>query len=188
MAHNPIEIIFTFVDQISGYIYLLEVNFLHQGGSSLTRMVLLKATQEMLVVEGYFEMSKENGFRDFLIIQAIARLSLLNYGVVLAWNSQTTITCLQKGDIQNRNNRLISKIIKLTLLPWEVVFRHTLREGNICTDWIVNRSLSKEYGLEAVVSPPSELSQYILGDVSGASIPRIAHVYIVFFRALAPSW
>lgn len=53
--------------------------------------------------------------------------------LIVESDSLSSIQVVQKNS--NSNIPLVSKIKSLTMIQWEVEFKHTLRECNYCADW-----------------------------------------------------
>jgi hypothetical protein len=82
---------------------------------------------------------------------------------------------------------LVQRIRNLLALDWRVQFRHTWREGNRCTDWLANFSLSLDsFVCARMETPPSELHKLMFDDISGVCMPRNVRLISLFFFLVGP--
>jgi len=109
-------------------------------------------------------------------------LSAIWKGLHLAWNlgyrsiidpktSLDLIVDTKQNDF-HPHATLFSLIRKLFSLPWVVSFSHTLKEGNICADWLAKFGATNTDSLKMWTSPP-QLNDILLADTSGVFRQRI---------------
>jgi hypothetical protein len=61
-------------------------------------------------------------------------------------------------------------------MEWEVRIRHTYREANKCVDALVHMGCDLGSTMIIYESCPTQLSQLVLADASGTSVPRIVNL------------
>ncbi|PNX68108.1 ribonuclease H, partial [Trifolium pratense] len=67
---------------------------------------------------------------------------------------------------------IIQQIRHLHQGDWNVSFKHTLREGNECVDWLAKTGASCNDILKIWNSYPPQLSLVLMADVMGVARPR----------------
>jgi hypothetical protein len=68
---------------------------------------------------------------------------------------------------------LVPRIRNMLALDWHIQIRHTWREGNRCTNWLANFSLSFDFlDCTIVKTPTSEFHKLFYDDFSGISMPK----------------
>lgn len=62
---------------------------------------------------------------------------------------------------------LIEYIRAFRSRPWQLIFRHTLREGNACADLLAKFGANSDDGLTIWTACPAQLSATLLADAIG---------------------
>ncbi|KAK7259440.1 hypothetical protein RIF29_25047 [Crotalaria pallida] len=68
---------------------------------------------------------------------------------------------------------LLRHIYDFKARPWELLFKHTLREGNSCADLLAKRGASNLDLMTEYLTPPPELATALLADCMEIALPRI---------------
>ncbi|PKI72053.1 hypothetical protein CRG98_007548 [Punica granatum] len=68
---------------------------------------------------------------------------------------------------------LVNDIRELLVRDWQVQICHTYREGNACADWMGWSATRLSPRSHFYAHPPSGVLPLLLGDLSGASLPRL---------------
>jgi ribonuclease HI len=71
---------------------------------------------------------------------------------------------------------LVAKIRSLIAMDWEVVVKHSYREANQCADALASCGVTLDDGFCFYESCPTHLSQLLVADVMGISMPRLVVV------------
>ncbi|PKI31543.1 hypothetical protein CRG98_048066, partial [Punica granatum] len=71
---------------------------------------------------------------------------------------------------------LRGRILDLCSRDWEVRMQHTYREGNSCADKLANMAVEYPLGTNIIHSVPNGVFQLLLGDIVGATMPRLIPV------------
>ncbi|KAK9134188.1 hypothetical protein Syun_013518 [Stephania yunnanensis] len=77
---------------------------------------------------------------------------------------------------RNTHRHLVSLILRLMDLDWEIQVMHTHREGNRAADWLATYAAQHSIGTHILDLCPSALSGIIREDLSGVSFPRMCHM------------
>ncbi|XP_057432510.1 uncharacterized protein LOC130725282 [Lotus japonicus] len=67
---------------------------------------------------------------------------------------------------------LVWDIKDLLSRPWEVLLKHTLREGNACADFLTKHGADQQGDLVVVEEPPQDIALLLLADASGVASMR----------------
>ncbi|PNY10193.1 ribonuclease H [Trifolium pratense] len=77
---------------------------------------------------------------------------------------------------QCSSRALVAKIRSLIAMDWEVVVKHSYREANRCADALASYGATLEDGFCFYETCPAHLSQLLVADVMGISVPRLVIV------------
>lgn len=89
-------------------------------------------------------------------------------------DSQSAIQFIKDGvDRFHPHFPLIDHIRDLLAYPWTVILRHTLREGNMCADWLAKQGATSSSNLTVWSACPSGLATLMLADTTGLTRLRL---------------
>ncbi|KAK2373854.1 Polynucleotidyl transferase, ribonuclease H superfamily protein [Trifolium repens] len=71
---------------------------------------------------------------------------------------------------------LCKKIWRLLEMEWEVRIRHTYRKANRCADVLAHMRCDLGSTMIIYESCPTQLSQFMLADAFGTSVPRVVNL------------
>lgn len=101
--------------------------------------------------------------------------SRLRYGDVICIPDSTYALSLvqQPVDVRHRYASIIASVQELLRNTWNVVLKHSLREGNLCADFLTRMGSNSGSAYLELDSPPVDLYQHLLADAMGVQFFRV---------------
>src|ERR1044072_2929243 len=112
---------------------------------------------ELMAIYHGLRLAWEHGFRKVLCLTD----SLLSVSLI-----QTQLSQFHEYAV------IVGNIKALLRREWEVRLCHTLREGNMCADFLAKAGARQDHSLEVLVSPPPGLGPLLCADAAGVSFIR----------------
>lgn len=89
-------------------------------------------------------------------------------------DAKVVIQFLQQGIPPTHHNAtLVHEVLSLAKEGWIHEFRHILREGNKCADFLANLGQSYPQGQTILMDPPAELLAFLEHDAAGIATLRV---------------
>jgi ribonuclease HI len=114
----------------------------------------------------------------------LAELMVVLHGLQICWDKGfRRITCFSDSlqtvnlirDGVSAHHRFANEVFSIRQLldrDWEVVIKHTLREGNACADVLAKMGALSDSSLVIISSPPVDLAAPLLADAQGVVFIR----------------